>query len=71
MVRHELVDSHRVVGSLYQLAVAVVVGVVVYTTALIGIWLVAGRPRGAEALMFERAGQVASGLRRVIRQATS
>ena len=71
MVRHELTDGHRVVGSLFQLAVAVPIGIVIYTTTLIFLWIVAGRPRGAESLVLDRAVQAASDLRRKLRQPSS
>jgi PST family polysaccharide transporter len=71
MVRHELTDGHRVVGSLFQLAVAVPLGMVIYATTLLFLWIMAGRPRSAESLVLERAGQAASGLRRKLRQTTS
>jgi hypothetical protein len=68
IVRHELAGGHRVVGSLFQLAVTVPIGIVIYTTTLILLWIVAGRPRSAESLLLERAVQAVSGLRRNLGQ---
>ncbi len=45
---------------LLQLGIAVPAGVAVYASALTILWLLSGRPRGAESLMLQRLSQVFS-----------
>ena len=46
---------------LWQLVIAVPVGVVTYASALTILWLLWGRPRGAESLLLGRIGRFVSG----------
>lgn len=66
-VRHELTVGERLTSSLLQVAVSIPVGAAVYAAALLFLWILAGRPRGAEALILERVGQVTSGVWRRLR----
>ena len=61
VVRHEL-SGGSPTGSLMQLAVAVPIGLAVYTSTLLLLWMVVGRPRGAEALIIERGVGSMAGL---------
>jgi lipopolysaccharide exporter len=63
VVRYELTRGSPT-GSLIQLAVAVPIGAAVYASILILLWIAAGRPRSAEALIIERGVQAVVGLRR-------
>lgn len=47
---------------LWQLAVTIPLGVMMYASALALLWLASGRPPGAESLLLERLAQFASGL---------
>lgn len=64
LARHELLAGPPAVGSLGQLLIAVPVGVLTYAGALLVLWVLAGRPAGAESLLLERAVLAASSLRR-------
>ena len=49
----------------WQLAIVIPAGVAIYVLSLAGLWLFAGKPNGAEALLLARLTQATSRFRRV------